>query len=81
MAIAPIQPLTWEPPYAVGAAPPPQKKTKKYSRCDSVLAEVATVGMMKVREVVEAVVMVRMSGGGSSSACNYGGDGVSGWRW
>ena len=26
VAAAPIRPLAWEPPYAVGAAPPPQKK-------------------------------------------------------
>ena len=29
-AVAPIRPLAWEPPYAVGAVPKSQKKKKKY---------------------------------------------------
>ena len=32
VATAPIRPLAWEPPYAVGAAPKMAKKTKKKKR-------------------------------------------------
>ena len=31
-AIAPIRPLTWEPPYAVGTPTKPKKKKKKMHR-------------------------------------------------
>ena len=40
-AVAPIQPLAWEPPYAAGAALKIQKKRKKYNLqdlCSSVRA-------------------------------------------
>ena len=35
MAAAPIQPLAWEPPYAVGATQENGKKTKKKKKTDS----------------------------------------------
>ena len=32
-AVAPIQPLAWEPPYATGAPPPPKKNQEQLTLC------------------------------------------------